>query len=67
MYYECRTKVVLSVHSMQTINISICISILEIDDCASHPCQNEGTCNNAVNQYSCTCKAGYTDANCETG
>ena len=47
--------------------ISIFISILEIDECASHPCQNEGTCNNAVNEYLCTCKAGYTDTNCETG
>ena len=39
----------------------------DIDECASHPCHNEGTCNDAVNQYSCTCKDGYTDANCQTG
>ena len=49
------------------LNILMLICILDIDECASHPCQNEGTCNDAVNEYSCTCKAGYTDANCETG
>ena len=41
--------------------------ILNIDACASHPCQNEGTCNDEVNQYSCICKDGYTHANCQTG
>jgi len=43
------------------------ICILDIDDCATNPCQNGGTCIDAVNQYTCTCKAGYTDVNCQTG
>ena len=45
----------------------MCISILDIDECASDPCQNGGTCHDAENQHSCACKTGYTDANCQTG
>ena len=49
------------------VNKLMLISILDIDECASEPCQNGGTCHDAENQYSCTCKDGYADANCQTG
>ncbi len=39
----------------------------DIDECASTPCQNGGTCNDDVNSYTCTCNAGYTGSDCETG
>ena len=39
----------------------------DIDECSSNPCQNLGTCNGGVNMYTCTCAAGYTGDNCETG
>ena len=42
-------------------------SILDIDKCASSPCQNGGTCTNMVNGYNCTCTAGYDGENCEHG
>ena len=42
------------------------ISLPGIDECASSPCQNGGTCVDGVNEYSCTCAAGYTGTNCET-
>ncbi|XP_053397800.1 neurogenic locus notch homolog protein 1-like isoform X1 [Mercenaria mercenaria] len=38
----------------------------EIDECASNPCENGGTCVDALNSYSCNCVAGYMDTNCET-
>ena len=38
----------------------------DIDECASNPCQNGGTCADDVNRYDCTCEAGYTGADCET-
>ncbi|XP_078582053.1 cubilin-like isoform X2 [Branchiostoma floridae x Branchiostoma japonicum] len=36
-----------------------------IDECASNPCQNGGTCNDGVNGYSCTCTSSFTGPNCE--
>ena len=39
----------------------------DIDECQSGPCQNEGTCTDQVNSYSCTCVAGYTGDDCKTG
>jgi len=44
----------------------MCIYILDIDECVSHPCQNGATCHDGENQYSCTCKEGYADDNCQT-
>ena len=38
----------------------------DIDDCASSPCKNEGTCTDGVNSYSCACVAGYSGNNCAT-
>ena len=38
-----------------------------MDECASSPCQNGGTCVNSFGSYSCNCDAGDTGDNCETG
>lgn len=35
-----------------------------MDDCASSPCANGGTCRDGVNTFSCTCPPGYTGKNC---
>ena len=43
------------------------ISLTDINECDSSPCQNGATCNNNINSYSCTCAAGYSGINCETG
>ena len=43
------------------------LHILDIDECSSSPCKNGGACTDHVNRYRCTCVAGYTDANCNTG
>lgn len=42
-------------------------SIIEIDECSSSPCQNEGSCRDHLNGYSCLCRPGFTGRNCETG
>lgn len=39
----------------------------EIDECATDPCQNGGSCTDLVASYSCVCVAGYEGNNCETG
>ena len=31
---------------------------MEIDECESNPCLNDGTCQDAVNSFSCICPAG---------
>ena len=38
----------------------------DIDECASSPCQNGGTCIDAVNSYTCNCDLGYSGDYCET-
>ena len=39
----------------------------EIDLCASHPCENTGTCKNFRTYYTCSCPPGFQGVNCETG
>ena len=40
---------------------------VDIDECASSPCQNGGNCTDIVNGHTCDCVAGYDGANCENG
>uniref|UniRef100_A0A8D0DMD4 Crumbs cell polarity complex component 2 n=1 Tax=Salvator merianae TaxID=96440 RepID=A0A8D0DMD4_SALMN len=37
---------------------------LNIDECASQPCQNGGNCVDGVNGYQCLCLPGYTGVEC---
>ena len=53
---------------LETVPImKTCQRVVDIDDCANSPCQNGGTCTDNVNGHTCTCVAGYTGENCETG
>ncbi|XP_078398957.1 uncharacterized protein LOC144681100 [Cetorhinus maximus] len=38
---------------------------VNINDCASAPCQNKGTCIDAISGYSCVCLKGFAGMNCE--
>ena len=40
---------------------------VDIDECASDPCQNSGTCRDYVNRYNCTCVDGYGGEDCQAG
>ena len=40
--------------------------LLDIDECGSWPCQNNGSCVNGVGVYTCNCPSGYTGDQCET-
>ena len=39
----------------------------EVNECASDPCQNNGTCRDLVGMYRCDCEPGYNGTNCEIG
>ena len=39
----------------------------DIDECASDPCGNGGSCSDEVDSYTCNCYSGYEGVNCETG
>ena len=41
-------------------------SLVDVDECASSPCQNGGTCLDQINSYNCSCVAGYNGSECET-
>ncbi|CAH1256478.1 NOTCH2 [Branchiostoma lanceolatum] len=38
----------------------------DIDECASGPCQNGGSCHDGVNSYSCSCLTGFHGDHCES-
>jgi hypothetical protein len=43
------------------------VYILDIDDCVGVTCSFHGICEDGVNSHTCSCAAGYTGSNCETG
>lgn len=38
----------------------------DIDECLSSPCEH-GSCQDAINHFTCSCDAGYTGIQCEQG
>ena len=41
--------------------------LLDINLCASRPCQNNASCENFRTFYTCNCAAGFEGVNCQTG
>uniref|UniRef100_A0A7N6BGB5 Sushi, nidogen and EGF-like domains 1 n=1 Tax=Anabas testudineus TaxID=64144 RepID=A0A7N6BGB5_ANATE len=39
---------------------------IDVNECASYPCQNRGTCIDQINSFICQCPIGYTGILCET-
>ena len=49
------------------MSYSLVLSYLDIDECPGSPCKNGATCQNIPGSYLCSCKAGFTGRNCDTG
>ena len=42
-------------------------SVIDINECRSNPCLNNGTCNDRINGFNCSCPAGFAGKRCEIG
>lgn len=49
------------------INISPCLVLADINDCASSPCKNGGTCIDGINSFQCFCPDGWEGSLCDAG
>ena len=45
----------------------IIFRLLEVDECASNPCVNNGTCHDGRGDFSCDCIPGYEGKTCAEG
>ena len=41
--------------------------LADINECASNPCLNNGTCVDKINSFNCTCPEGWLGKRCATG
>ena len=53
--------------AMDKVKRLLTFLLADINECSSNPCQNNGSCNEKVNSFSCGCVQGYTGSRCETG
>ena len=42
------------------------IFISDINNCEPNPCQNDGTCTDGVDTYTCSCVTGFEGSECQT-
>lgn len=60
-------KALVQGHDHLFTDIVVCTRLLDIDECASGPCENGGTCTDGINEFSCTCTIAWTGPTCTTG
>ena len=39
-------------------------NLLDMDECASDPCQNNATCDDLINEFRCDCVPGFNGTLC---
>ena len=61
----CQTGPPFLCFNMLSTQIGINCS-LDIGECTSTPCQNNGTCVDEINQFTCICADGFSGNVCET-
>ena len=45
-------------------NQTVTFFFLDINECSPNPCSNGGNCTDKVNDFECSCVAGYAGKNC---
>ena len=50
-----------------TFSYILGLCCLDIDECASQPCQHGGICINKINKFVCACINGFYGQFCEKG
>ena len=45
--------------------VVVVVVVVDINECASIPCENGGDCDDQVNRYSCTCVPGFNGDTCD--
>uniref|UniRef100_A0A8C9W046 Neurogenic locus notch homolog protein 1 n=1 Tax=Scleropages formosus TaxID=113540 RepID=A0A8C9W046_SCLFO len=69
--YECACEAGYTGEDFVNVKIVIPLSLtgtmcnINIDECASSPCHNGGTCVDGINNFTCSCPEGYSP-NCQT-
>ena len=58
-------KTPVSSRTLTMFNMLLYLS--DINDCNPDPCENGATCSDEVNDYNCTCMAGFFGKNCSQG
>ena len=54
-------------YSHNTLLHCVVQMFLDIDECNSNPCLNNGTCIQAIDEYQCTCTSHFVGQRCEIG
>ena len=67
LYWIILVYILISRWKLSISNCKISDYIIDIDECASSPCKNGGTCIDGVDSYTCDCVPGFTGINCEIG
>ena len=52
---------------MSNCFLNIEFRAVDVDECSSFPCQNDGNCTDDVDSYTCECQPGFWGVDCETG
>ena len=56
-----------NIQTCQQIYLLIYLLSIDMDECASNPCQNNATCIDQVAGYRCQCNPGYAGNRCQNG